>query len=692
MFVVEPRVALASIVRRCAWMAAFFVLIVGLPAATAQPAAFETTAKPLVQKYCYSCHSTQTKPAGNVRLHVFRDDASMRGDLRLWSKVLDLVRAEQMPPAAAPQPTPADRERLVAFIEHVLETSGEGNPGRPVSRRLTRLEFNNTARDLLGLDTDLFMFPERLPFVKAYFRPSAGQMGRAVEADTIEYGQKIPVLLRNTGLPGENRAEYGFTNRGDSLNVTPLMLEKYMAVATEIAAHPELELRSSAVRLLTAHPGDRPPREVASERLRTFLERALRRAPAAEDIERYLKPFDRAMAKQPDFGAAMKSSLRAILASPGFLMRIEPVRPGGAIRELDGYELASRLSYFLWASMPDEELLTLARSGALQQPGVLEQQARRMLRDSKVRELSENFGVQWLQLNELFGAQPDEQKFKNYYAYDAFGTNKFNLGMDMLTEALLLFETVLMEDRSIREFVDAPYTWLNTRLMKHYGLASLYPKQTKEAAQYGNRKGPARWFRVDLPDASRGGFLTMGAPLTMNSTPLRTSPVFRGAWILEAVFNRPPPPPPNVVPTLEEQGGDDSKLSVRQKLEMHRKNPACSSCHNRMDPLGFALENFDPIGAWRADEDSSGSLSHGRSFHGPGEFKKAIMAREDEFVRGFVEHLLSYALGRKLEYYDAAAVKQIMAAAKQQDYRLQAVVTEIVKSRPFRYVNNEAKP
>jgi hypothetical protein len=661
----------------------------------AQPS-FESAARPVLQKYCFSCHSTQEKPAGNVRLHVFKDDESMRADLRLWNKVLDLIRAEQMPPSSAPQPSAADRERLIAFIEHVLDTSGDGNPGRPVSRRLTRLEFNNTVRDLLGLDTDLFMFPERLPFVKSYFRPSAGQLGRAVDAETIEYGQKIPVLLRSTGLPGENKAEYGFNNRGDSLNITPLMLEKYMAVAAEIASHSELELRSPAVRLLTADPGDRPPRPVAQERLRAFMERAWRRAPTDGDVERYLQPFDRAIRNGAEFGTAMKSSLRAILASPAFLMRVEAAHPGSATRPLDSYELASRLSYFLWATMPDEELLTLARSGALEQPRVLEQQALRMLRDPKVRELSESFAVQWLQLTELFGAQPDEQKFKNYYGYDVFGTNKFNLGMDMLTEALLLFETVLIENRSIREFVDAPYTWLNTRLMKHYGLESLYPKQVKEAAQFGSRKGPSRWFRVELPDATRGGFLTMGAPLTMNSTPLRTSPVFRGAWILEAIFNRPPPPPPNAVPTLEEQAADDSKLTVRQQLEMHRKNPACASCHNRMDPLGFALENFDPVGAWRNHDgisavDASGKLSHSRVFNGPGEFKKSLIAREDEFVRGFIEHLLSYALGRKLEYYDAAAVKRIMTGAKAHQYRFQAIVSEVVKSRPFRYVNKETR-
>jgi hypothetical protein len=225
-------------------------------------------------------------------------------------------------------------------------------------------------------------------------------------------------------------------------------------------------------------------------------------------------------------------------------------------------------------------------------------------------------------------------------------------------------------------------------LIRHNKLEGVYVKEMKEAAQFGTRKGPSRFFRLNLPDRNRGGILTMGAALTMNSTPMRTSPVFRGAWVLEAVFNRPPPPPPNNVAPLEAQGGDDSVLSVRQKLAEHRKNPACASCHARMDPLGFALENFDAVGVWRDKDgsaaiDASGELSHGRRFDSPGGLKKAILERQEDFVRGFVEHMLSYALNRKLDYADAPAVRSIIESAAKDQYRFSAIVRGVVDSHPF---------
>jgi hypothetical protein len=253
----------------------------------------------------------------------------------------------------------------------------------------------------------------------------------------------------------------------------------------------------------------------------------------------------------------------------------------------------------------------------------------------------------------------------------------------------------MIENQSIQNFVDARYTYLNTRLMKHYRLEAQYAKEFKDATvQYGNRKGPQRFFRVQLPDRTRGGVLGLGAVLTMTSTPVRTSPVFRGAWMLEALFNRPPAPPPNAVPTIEEQGGDESGLSVRQKLEAHRKNPACASCHSRMDPLGFALENYDPVGVWRtkdgsADVDPSGALSGGGAFSGPEQFKDVLLARRQELARGFSEHLLSYALNRKLEYFDRPAVRKILHQAASEEYRFHRIVQEIVNSVPFRFVRTE---
>jgi hypothetical protein len=636
-------------------------------------ATFEGDVRPLVRANCTGCHGAKN-PAGKLNLARFSTEAEVRADLSVWKKILDVVSAEQMPPAPL-KLDPAARARFTNWVAELLENPGGApDPGPAPLRRLTRLEYNNTVRDLLRLDRDVFMMPERLPFTKSYFDPSAIRMPGAVDVETIEYGQKIPVLLPSGGLPGENRAEHGFTNRAADLNVSPLLFERYLATAGDIASSPDLERRSAVYRLLAA-PG---PGAQRRRRFSAFLERAFRRPVTEAEIARHWKPD------------AVRDSLRSVLSSPSFLMRtdLRDVRPGGAFGD---YAIASRLSYFLWASMPDDELFELAREGALSEPEVLEAQARRMLRDRKARELSDTFAVQWLQLNELFGAQPDVGRFNHYYIYDAFGTNKGNLGLDMMAEALLLFETVMIEDRPALDFLDARFSYLNSRLIKHYKLDAAFAQQLRQAANQLGKRDALRFFRVQPPDRSRGGVLSLGATLTMNSTPLRTSPVFRGAWVLEAIFNRPPPPPPNAVPALEEQGrGEVAKLTVRQKLELHRQNPACAACHNRIDPLGHALENFDPVGVWRTvDEgapiDASGALPGDRKFANPGEFKDALLARKDEFARGFAEHLLAYALNRKVEYYDMPAVRSIVERAAADDYRFSRFVAEVALSRPFRF-------
>lgn len=653
----------------------------------------------VVKTYCTTCHGDGAEPAGGLRLTPLLNLDSTQENLPAAARVLELVAAGQMPPAGLPAPTEAERRRLVETLEDLLSTPppGGADPGKPVLRRLTRLEYNNSVRDLLGLSTDVFMFPERLPYLKTYFQPQFGKLDGSITVERLEYGQEVPVLLRNSSLPGENRAEHGFTNRGADLSLSPMLFEKYLALAAEIAGHPELEARSPAVRLLTAPPGDQPPEEVARVRVARFLERAFRRPPTSNEIELTLRPFHSSLDRGETFASGMRAAIRAVLASPQFLMRAEPVRvDAGETRPLDSYELASRLSYFLWSSMPDEELFELARDGLLADPVILESQARRMLRDPKARELSDSFAFQWLQLSELFGAQPDLETFRHYYSFDFFGSNKGNRGQDMLTELLLLFETVLIEDRPVLDFVDADYVWVNDLLMEHYGWTELYPKKVKDSKRYGSRLSSARWHRVQPPDRTRGGVVTAGGPLTMNSTPVRTSPVFRGAWVLEVIFNRPPPPPPNVdVGSIEEGESGDAALTVRQKLEAHRANPACASCHNRIDPPGFALERFDPVGAWRevdagAPIDASGELSHGRSFDGPAAFKAALLERPEDFVGAFAEQLLSYALGRKLEHFDRPAVKAVVDGAAEEDYRFSRIVADIVMSRPFRHVRNTA--
>lgn len=651
-----------------------------LSAIACAAASFEEAAQPFLKKNCVGCHAGQAA-AGKLDLLRFPNENAIKADLKTWSKILNVVSAEQMPPPTVKAPAASDRERFTLYVDGLIQASAsQPRAGRSPFRRLTRLEYNNSVRDLLALPYDIVAIAERLPYTKSYFQPAATRMPRVVEVDAIEYGQPLPVLLRDSSLPGENRAEYGFTNFTENLNTSPLLMERYLSLAAEIAKHPNLERDSAPFRLLLQST----TRPLLASRLRTFLSSAFRRPVDAAETERYLKIYD---GSKHSHEFAIRALLRATLSSPAFLLRTERALPD---QRVDQYALASRLSYFLWASSPDAELFELASAGQLYDPAILSAQLRRMIRDRKVRELSDTFAVQWLQLNEMFGAQPDVELFKHYYIFDVFGTNKGNLAQDMLAEALLLFETILIEDRPITDILHVPFTYANNRLMKHYRIDALYPKEIKEAANFGNRKGPSRFYRIDLKDENRGGILTMGATLTMNSSPRRTSPVFRGAWILEAIFNRPPPPPPAAVPTLEAAAADQGNLTVRQRLAEHRKNPACASCHARMDPLGLALENFDAVGVWRDSEhgtpvDASGQLSHGRSFLNAATFKRAILERKEEFVRGFTEHLLAYALNRPLEYYDAPVVRQILDRARPQNFTLTSLLEGVVQSYPFQH-------
>jgi hypothetical protein len=442
-----------------------------------------------------------------------------------------------------------------------------------------------------------------------------------------------------------------------------------------------------------------PPRE----RLAAFLERAFRRPASDAERARFTALYESSRTAGKSEADAMRAAVQAVLASPSFLY-LSPsprhsVSPSPPIRPLDDHELASRLSYFLWATAPDEELLALAKRGALSHPDVLAAQTRRMLRDSRVRELGESFAVQWLRLDQLYTSKPDAKLFRDFYAGPQ---GKDTAHGAMLVEPLLLFETILVEDRSILELLDPGWSYLNPRLMKLYDLSppqAPAPMLADAAPATGTRevKKPekdnnALWTRTALPDKTRGGVMHMGATLTLTSLPFRTSPVKRGAWLLETIFNRPPIEPKIAFVLTDDKPEFDHKMSVRERFEAHRSKAECYSCHIRLDPPGFALEAFSPIGTVRekdgpAPVDARGEWN-GRPFNGPAEFKAAVMAKPDEFVRGFIEHLLSYALGRKLEYFDMATVDEIQRAAAQDGHRFGTVIAEVVKSYPFRFTRS----
>jgi len=406
--------------------------------------------------------------------------------------------------------------------------------------------------------------------------------------------------------------------------------------------------------------------------LETLARRAYRRPVTSAEINGLVRFVQMARDQGDSFEQGMQVALTAILVSPHFLFRIEhdpdPAKP--AVHDISEFELATRLSYFLWASMPDEELFQLASKQDLRKPQILDAQVRRMLADPKSKALVDNFGAQWLQLRSLDRIQPDPDRFP-----------KFNdeLRRDMKRETELFFQYIIQEDRSILDFIDADYTFVNARLAKFYGLPQVDSNQFQ---------------RVQLPpDSHRGGVITQAAILTASSFPNRTSPVLRGKWILENILNAPPPPPPPDVPNLD-QNAVGSSASMRQQLEAHRTNPVCNACHASMDPLGFGLENFDAIGRWRTKDgnfpiDATGRLPNGKTFDGPEGLKQLLLSDQTIFTKCLAEKLLTYALGRGLQDYDQPAVESIVNRTAASDYRFSALIEAIISSRPFRQRRGE---
>ncbi|MEE2839711.1 MAG: DUF1592 domain-containing protein [Acidobacteriota bacterium] len=406
----------------------------------------------------------------------------------------------------------------------------------------------------------------------------------------------------------------------------------------------------------------------------TLARHAYRRPIADQELPSLLAPYHIGR-EEGGFEEGIELALQRILVSPEFLFRIEQdpenVEPGTAYPIRD-FELASRLSFFLWSSIPDDTLLDLAAEGRLKDPAVLEGQIRRMLADPRSEALVTNFAGQWLYLRNIATVAPDLGEFPEFDE---------NLREALQRETELFFGSMLREDRSVADLLDADFTFLNERLARHYGIANVYGSHFR---------------RVTLGHEERKGLLGKGSILTATSYANRTSPVLRGKWILENILGTPPPPPPPNVPELPEPAGDGQPLTMRERMEAHRANPACAACHSRMDPLGFALENFDAIGGWRSTEadspiDSSGVLPDGTQFEGASGLRKVLLGRREAFVMNVTEKLLTYALGRGVEYYDAPAVRSVMRQAAPNDYRWSSLITGIVKSTPFQ-LRRSAEP
>ena len=746
-------------------------------------AEFKRDIYPLMKDVCFGCHGNKRAKA-ELNLEAFGANPDFFKDGRVWERVSEMLRHREMPPENKKQPTEDQRILLTEFIDTELAKFDCSNPDVPVNpgrvtlRRLNRNEYNNTIRDLFGVDYQpaadfpndevgygydnigdvLSMSPI---LMEKYLRAAEEITAQAIRTDIPPYPPEDAIRTKRWGTRSDDGAvriendnlwglfregsidiRYPFRTDGEYL----LQIDAYATLAgpelpklqvtldgkpvktfevktTEEKRHnfivklkpgkgnhrisiaymnnyvnndspdpalrgdrnlfvrgtkmigpldaPQPKIPESHRRVIVRQPNVTETRDVARESLTQFVEKAFRRPVSEQEINRLLTFVDMALADGGSFEQGIQLAVQAVLVSPHFLFRWElDTRPSGdePIRELTDWELASRLSYFIWSSMPDDELHRLAKRGELSKPDVMQAQIRRMIADPKSNALIENFAGQWLQIRNLNGVTPDPDSFP---AFDD------SLRQAMKRETEMFFGALMREDRSVLELIDSDFTFLNERLAKHYGLDGVKGKEFQ---------------RVSLAKGSgRGGILTHASILTITSNPTRTSPVMRGKWILEQILGTPPPPPPPDVEELEENEEAITSGSLRERLEKHREKTECATCHSKMDPLGFALENFDGIGAWRDVDgkfpiDPSGELPTGEAINGPDGLKKVLKSRET-FIRTLSENLLTFALGRGLEYFDKCAVDEICRQLKASEYRFSALIGGVVNSKPFRFSN-----
>lgn len=752
-----------------------------LPLGAGEPPVRFSDVAPLVTRYCAECHG-ESEPMAGVALTKYSDQAAVLADRATWRRVVKIVRFGAMPPRDAQQPTNDERDRLVTTLQTLLDhmdCTQPRDPGRVTLRRLNRNEYDNTVRDLLGVDLrlarnfpsddvgdgfdnigDVLSLP---PLLLEKYVEAAETIARAAIIDSpadhaprqLRQGKEVQpsggasllesgayLLASNGTIAAEFafardgkyvlRVEAGADQAGPDLALAEVQVDGQKVTAHQVRAGPEalafhdfeIELKAgkhlvaasfandyfkpddpdprnrdrnlylktlevvgpidlrpedfprSHRELIGQRPrGRRGSRDAARRGLATFLPRAFRRPVSAAEVEKYAQFVALAQQQGDGFERGMQVAVAAALVSPHFLFKIEADSlglaaekgdsvPGLKTRMLNDHELAVRLSYFLWSSMPDQRLFELAAAGKLHEDQVLAEEVRRMLADEKAGALAENFAGQWLNLRNLEIVAPDPQAFPDFTP---------DLRRDMARETMRFFRAVMDEDRNVADFLDANFTYVNERLAKHYGVAGVQGEE----------------FRRITLDPRRAGVLTHASILTLTSNPGRTSPVKRGKWIMENILGTPPPNPPANVPNLEVTQKVAPDLPLRKQLEIHRENPSCAVCHREMDAIGVGFENFDPIGRWRDRDgshaiDASAELPSGQRFSGPAELVHALKDRQNLFVRTLSERMLTYALGRGLEYYDRCAVDRIVKSLSENERRFSVLVTEIVKSEPFR--------
>ena len=649
---------------------------------------FQQKTLPFIQKYCLDCHSGNDAES-DLTFEHFDSFDKMVADLDSWSTIYDAIESRYMPPEDAPQPTDESRQEIEDWISKTIRAQATSIP-KCLVRRMNRFEYENTIDSLMRFERHAFYNAKRILRTTDYFRPETGKMPRYVLALThFTYGHRRKPSLPGLGNPpSDPPVEHGFTNDQSSLSTSPLLIEKYFELADSMLNSSRFHLRTPLWREMFTFPRWRlmpEARKHAHEQLQRFLPRAFRRPISQTELSLFTELFDSEYAATANYTEAMKTTVSAILVSPGFLFRDDLAQSSDGFRHNPDFALASRLSYFMWGTMPDDELFAAAEKGELSSPQELARQVDRMLKDRKIKNFATDFGMQWLRLSKVNSAMPDEDTFPAYFA-----RRMAPPGVSMMVEQLLLFETVMVEDRSIMDFIKPDFAYLNRPLMDWY---EFNPK--KVLGYSPDFEMFEDFFRVKLPHHHRGGIVTSGAMLLSTSTPVRTSPVYRGAWIMDVVFNRPPPSPPGNVPALDGDGAEhETKFTnVRQRLERHREDPACANCHDRIDPAGFALENFDAVGRWRkryvdgGKIDASGTVK-GLEFTGPATLKESIYREQTMFVRGFVEHVMKYALGRGLKAADENEIERITQVVIERGCQFSEVVKQVVLSRQFTQITD----
>jgi mono/diheme cytochrome c family protein len=759
-----------------------------------KPPSYTHELRPLLASYCFDCHGNDSTK-GDLNLETLSDDAAPR-EFAIWRKVMIKVSAHEMPPKKEKQLSAAERDRIMNWIRQA-RASAPKDPGRVTAHRLNRSEYNNTIRDLLGVDAkpaddfpsddvgegfdniaDVLALQPLL--LEKYLAAAESILATAlvdeiltvrVEAEKMTAtiaGQPVEVegegeaagagtertfsdnaeLAQLVSFPDDGKYTFKVRTWVSGSGPAPLALKiddklvkefhakgsaknpsiqtakidvkagqhrlvlSYISVTDEkpkpaavprgranapaappdhapaparsasidyidIQGPPQRSLPETHKRIMISKPDDKVSKEAAARLIiQRFAERAFRRPLSVQEVDRLCGLFSKADTAGEGFVESIRLALKAVLVSPHFLFRFDcALQDEGSIRRLDDWQLASRLSYFLWSTMPDDLLFEAARSGTLHEPETLRAQTLRMLKDPKARALVDNFAAQWLQLRKLETVTPDPKMFPDFDP---------DLRKAMYDEAASSFEAVMREDKSVLDFLDAKYTYVNDRLSRHYGMTGI---------------SGANMRKVDLGDRQRGGVVCMAGILTATSNPNRTSPVKRGKFILEQLLGDPTPPPPPDVPDLPERDNEAVKeMSLRQILEQHRDKAACVSCHQRLDPPGFGLENYDAIGKWREKDgnqflDTKGELPGGQSFNGPAGLK-AIIAdiRKDNFIRCLTQKMLVYALGRGLTDSDDAAIDVIADDLHRADHRFSQLAVGIVMSYPFQYHRTGASP